>query len=71
MSLLFHFGVFFLQSVQMNVFSAVVTLKDCLLESLCIHVLVSIIESVTISISIALAGFRFPVRLKQTELLAL
>lgn len=42
------FWGFFLQSLQMNAFSAVVTVKDHLLKSLCIHVLVSIIESMTI-----------------------
>lgn len=55
----------------MDVFSVLVTLKDHLLKSLCIHVLVSIIKSMTISTSIALAGFRFPVHLKHMELLKL
>lgn len=66
--LLFHLGEWVLQSgrwmktsIQMDVFCSLVTLKDHLLKSLCIYVLVSIIKSMTVSTSIALAGFRFPI----------
>lgn len=67
--LLFHFGFFFPLSLD-RCFQGFHHPKGAALQSLCIHVLVSIRKPMTICTSTALAGFRFPVHLKQTELLA-